>query len=47
VTLSVISDILLLQSSRSMFGALLWIRGFGYEYGYDYVIIMIIVVAYL
>jgi hypothetical protein len=47
MTLSVMSDSLLLQSSHSMFGVLLWIRGFGYGYGYDYIIIMIIVSAYL
>jgi hypothetical protein len=41
------SDSLLLQSSHSMFGVLLWIREFGYGYGYDYIIIMIIVFTYL
>jgi hypothetical protein len=47
MTLSVMSDSLLLQSSHSMFGVLLRIRGFGYGYGYDYIIIMIIVSTYL
>jgi hypothetical protein len=42
-TLSVMSDILPLQSSRSIFGVLLWIQGFGY----DYIMIMIIVFTYL
>jgi hypothetical protein len=41
------SGSLSLQSSRSMFGVLLWIQGFGYGYGYDYIIIMIIVFTYL
>jgi hypothetical protein len=44
-TLSVMNNSLPLQSSRSMFGVLFWIRGFGY--GYDYIIIMIIVFTYL
>jgi hypothetical protein len=47
VTLSVISNSLSLQSSHSMFGVLLWIRGLKYGYGYDYTIIMIIVFTYL
>jgi hypothetical protein len=46
-TLSIMSNILPLQSSCSMFDVLLWIRGFGYGYGYDYIIIMIIVFTYL
>jgi hypothetical protein len=45
VTLSVMSDSLSLQSSRSMIGVLLWFQGFGY--GCDYIIIMIIVFTYL
>jgi hypothetical protein len=42
------SGILLLQSSHSMCGVLLWIKGFGfgYRYGYDYIISMIIVFTY-
>jgi hypothetical protein len=44
-TLSVMSGILPLQSSRSMIGVPLWFRGFGY--GYDYIIIIIIVFTYL
>jgi hypothetical protein len=44
-TLSVMSDSLSLQSSRSMFVVLLWFRGF--VYGYDYIIIMIVVFTYL
>jgi hypothetical protein len=47
VTLSIMSDSLLLQSSHSIFGVLLWIREFGYGYGYDYIIIMIIIFTYL
>ncbi len=46
-TLSVMSDSLSLQSSRSMFGVLLMVQGYGYGYGYDYIIIMIIVFTYL
>jgi hypothetical protein len=45
VTLSVMSNNLPLQSSRSMIGVLLWFQGF--EYGYDYIIIMIIVFTYI
>jgi hypothetical protein len=47
VTLSVMSDSLSLQSSRSMFGVLLRIQGVGYGYGVVYIIIMIIVFTYL
>jgi hypothetical protein len=46
VTLLVMSGILSLQSSHSMFGVLLWIRGFRYGYSYDYIVVMIIVFTY-
>jgi hypothetical protein len=46
-TLLVMSGILPLQSSHSMFDVLLWIWGFGYGYGYDYIVVMIIVFTYL
>jgi hypothetical protein len=46
-TLSVMSDSLPLQSSRNMFGVLLWIRGFGYGYGYDYYIYLPLMLAWV
>jgi hypothetical protein len=46
-TLSIMNDILPLQTAYSMIGVPLWFRGFEYVYGYDCIIIVIIVFTYL